>query len=263
MKRKKLLFLIAALSIFLFAVFLFLIKVAKGGFEKELVPSFTELQSTWNDIHGPYILTRWKQDGEYAAFTPDNALLGCWSVAFAQVLAFHKLSPSGKVNYTTMSGEMINQDFNDPVKWERIINSVDSGTLSEYSQETAKYCYQVATVLQKDFGTGEYKDISVVPEEVSIHYRCDVQKADSDLVSKIRSEIHFGRPVIAYFNDILAIKIVRNGHVVVLDGAADSNNNFYVHLNCGWGGNSDGWFEYESLAKQRKLQYIFTVIPNK
>ncbi len=263
MKRKKLLFLIAALSVFLLTVFLFLRKVARGGFEKELVPSFTEVQNTWSDIHGPYILTRWKQDDEYASFTPDNALLGCWSVAFAQVLAFHKLSPSGKVNYTTGSGKMINQDFNDPVKWERIISFVDSTTLSEYSQETAKYCYQVATVLQKDFGRGEYKDISIVPQEISDHYKCDVKKADTDLVSRIRSELRLGRPVIAYFNDILAIKMVRNGHAVVLDGTADSDNYFYVHLNCGWGGNSDGWFEYESLAKQRKLQYILTVIPDK
>src|SRR5512135_231950 len=128
MKRKKLLFFFAALSVFLLAVFLLLRKVARGGFEKELVPSFTELQNTWSDIHGPYILTRWKQDDGYAAFTPDSALLGCWSVAFAQVLAYHKLSPSGKVNYTTTGGKTINQDFHEEVKWERIINSVDSDT---------------------------------------------------------------------------------------------------------------------------------------
>ena len=76
MKRKKLLSSIAALSLFLFGAFLFITEAAKGGFEKELVPSFTELHGTWNDIHGQFILTRWRQDGEYAEFTPKNALLG-------------------------------------------------------------------------------------------------------------------------------------------------------------------------------------------
>lgn len=35
-----------------------------------------------------------------------------------------------------------------------------------------------------------------------------------------------------------------------------------IHLNYGWGGYSDGWFEYESPAKQRKLEHIFSVVPD-
>ena len=261
MKRKKLFFLIASLGMFLVAVFLFIRKAATGGFEKELVPSFTEPQSVWNDIHGPYILTRWKQDGAYAAFTPENELLGCWSVAFAQVLAFHRLSPSGNVQYITSDGKIINQNLHDSINWGEINNYFDSDSLSDLTWETARFCYQVATVLQKDFGTGEYKDISIVSHEVSEHYRCMVKKVDSDLIGAIESEIHLGRPVIAYFNDILAIKIVRNGHAVVVDGSAEDENNLYIHLNCGWGGDSDGWYEFRTLADQRKLLYIFTVVP--
>jgi hypothetical protein len=144
MKKSKLTFFIISSIIFLFAVLLLLKKVATGGFEKELIPSFTEPQSHWIDIHGPYIKTSWKQDSAYAAFTPDNELLGCWSVVFAQVLA---------------------------------------------------------------------------------------------------------------------IKLVRNGHAVVFDGTAEENNDLYVHVNFGWGGKSDGWFDIKSLANQRELLYIFTVIP--
>jgi hypothetical protein len=74
MKKSKLTFLIISSILFLFAAFLLLKKVATGGLEKELIPSFTEPQSHWIDIHGPYIKTSWKQDSAYAAFTPDNVI---------------------------------------------------------------------------------------------------------------------------------------------------------------------------------------------
>ena len=261
MRRRTLFIIVPALCGILLAGFLLLKKIAEGGFEKELIPAFTESSNSWNNIRGPYIFTRWKQDGDYAAFTPDHELLGCWSIAFAQVLAFHRLSPSGEVDYITTGGLRINQDLNDVINWERIIPSIDNDTLPETSQEVAKYCFNVAAVLQKDFGTGEYKDISIVPQEISDHYKCVVNKVTSDLATKIKTEIYAGRPVIAYLNDILAIKIVRNGHAIVIDGTAENNIEFYVHLNCGWGGDSDGWYEYNSLAAQRKLLYIFTVMP--
>ncbi len=261
MKRRKLYMIIPAITGILLALFLLIKKADEGGFEKELIPAFTGAQSTWKDIRGPYLLTRWKQDGAYAAFTPDHELLGCWSVAFAQVLVFHKLSPSGEVDYMTSGNRRIRLQLNDSVNWGKIITTADSNSLPESSMETAKYCFNVASVLRKDFGTGDYQDISLVPQEISGHYKCTVIKVNTDIVSRIRSEIYSGRPVIAYFNDILAIRIVRNGHAAVIDGIAEDDNDLYVHLNCGWGGKSDGWYEYNSLAAQRKLLYIFTLEP--
>lgn len=125
--------------------------------------------------------------------------------------------------------------------------------------ETAKYCYQAATILQKDFGQGEYKDISIIPDEVSEHYGCVVERTASNLFDKISSELHSGRPVISYFDDILSIKVVRNGHAAVFDGLAEVNNDVFVHVNFGWGGKSDGWYNYKTLSDQRKLLYIFSI----
>lgn len=261
MKKRKLFFFMIVTIMFFIGIILLYRYIAKGGFEKELIPDYTESQQQWTDIHGPYIKTSWKQDSAYAAFTPDNELLGCWSVAFAQVLAFHKLAPAGKVNYITQNGKIIDQEFNIPVRWDWIRPSIKSSTSPEVSEEIANYCFNVAAVVQKDFGIGDYKDISIIPDEVSDHFRCVVKKADSDLQNKIRSEIHSGRPVVVYFDDILALKIVRNGHAAVFDGSAEAGNDMYIHVNFGWGGESDGWFKYNTLVHQRELLYIFTVMP--
>jgi hypothetical protein len=67
--------------------------------------------------------------------------------------------------------------------------------------------------------------------------------------------------VIAYFNDILGIGIVRNGHAAVIDGYAEDEGGILVHVNLGWYGASDGWYVYSALAKERDLRYCFTVEP--
>ncbi len=69
------------------------------------------------------------------------------------------------------------------------------------------------------------------------------------------------RPLVAYFDDILGIKIVRNGHAAVLDGAAENDGRMLVHVNLGWGGASDGWYDFEKLGRERELQYVFRVLP--
>lgn len=234
--------------------------ILTGGLEKKLVPSFTETQTDWNNVHEPLLRTHWKQDSIYAKYTPRNELLGCWSVAFAQVLAFHRLQPSGKVNYTTHGGITIDQTVI-PVNWDKIVSTVNRETQEENSDETARYCYQTSIIIQKDFGQGDYMDISVVPQEISEHFNCIVKRIDLDLINGIINEIHSNRPIVAYFNDILSIKIVRNGHAAVLDGIAQENDDILVHVNFGWGGDSDGWYNYKTLSNQRKLLYIFTIRP--
>lgn len=86
-----------------------------------------------------------------------------------------------------------------------------------------------------------------------------MKRQNTGILDSVRSEIRTGHPVIAYFNDILAIKIVRNGHAAVVDGYARQGNETFVHVNFGWGGKSDGWYNFNRLSAGRKLLYIFTI----
>lgn len=231
------------------------------GCERDMVPLFQEAQPHWNNTRGPFLKTRWGQDGSYAAFSPKHEALGCWSVAFAQTLAYHRLPPKGEIVYNTHGGISINERLDSLVNWDRIVPSIGEERQANDTMQIAQYCYQAAVVVQKDFGRGEYMDISIVPREVSEHYRCRVDHVNTNIAERVKTEMLAGRPVVVYFNDILDIGIVRNGHAAVIDGYVEDQGRVMVHINFGWKGASDGWYDYAIVAKERDLQYIFTLVP--
>jgi len=256
----------AALAI-VAAVVPFVIWCLRGGPEQELVPSYSGPQSTWQDIRGPLIQTLWRQDGPYAALAPGTDLLGCWSIAFAQVLAYHHLQPAGRVSYQTSGGVAIDRILSSQVNWNQIVPAIDSATTPEKSLQTAQYCYDAAVVVQKDFGRGEYMNIERVPDEIAEHFSCRIKRIEPGRAETVTSELRASRPLVAYFDDILGVndslgfKIVRIGHAAVLDGMAEENGRLIVHVNFGWGGASDGWYDFKKLTKERELLYLFQVVP--
>ncbi len=258
--RRRTLFVLGGLLVVLVAAGLFVWLVVFGGLEKPLVPAFAERQARWRGVHGPLLGTRWAQGGAYAAFAPDHQLLGCWSVAFAQVLAHHRLAPKGRVMYRA-GGRAIDETLDQPVAWEQMRPALEPGEAPEASAHTARYVYHAAIVVQKDFGRGEYKDIARVPDEIAEHYGATVERVTSHLADTVRSELRAGRPLVAYFDDILGIRLVRNGHAAVFDGMATHGDALLVHVNFGWAGSSDGWYTFDTLASQRKLRYVFCIRP--
>ncbi len=261
MKKKRVLAAALALTVIAAGVLILIVWLAGGGLEKDLVPVFSQSRAEWQEVRGPLIETRWKQDGPYAAYTPGNDLLGCWSVAFAQVLAYHRLQPAGHVTYRTSSGTQVDEDFKGAVDWSRLVPAIGAETPKESALETARYCYRAATVVQKDFGRGEYKDVTRVPAEVSQHYGCRVERVEKFSADLIRSELRKSRPLVAYFDNILSIPIVRNGHAAVIDGAAEASGRLMVHVNFGWEGKSDGWYDFADLSSERELLYVFRIAP--
>ena len=241
---------------------LLLISAVLSGCEKDLVPSSREAQPSWTSVHGPLVNTRWSQEGPYSALTPNHQALGCWSVAFAQVVAFHRLTPGGTVHYTTRGGTEIYESLSLPVQWEKVVPEILPGTSPESARETARFCYYLALIVQKDFGREEYVNIARVPEEIAEHCGCGVRKVESGFNDQVAAELRANRPVVAYFNDILDINIVRNGHAAVIDGSAENDGQLLVHLNLGWGGASDGWYDFVTLSRERDLRALYLLTPH-
>jgi hypothetical protein len=201
--------------------------------------------------------THWYQDGAFAQFTPNHERVGCWSTAFAQILFYHRLKPSGRVHYECASGRKVDVDLSQfEFDWAQFPNEISELTSKESAEQSARYSFATAVVVRKDFGTGGYKRLLNVVDDLESHFPVDaeiyVQLSDklsdkhTELGSKLRAEkitnliertqvvtlltkeLAAGRPVYFHFGNI-----VNFGHSTVIDGMRNDGTREMVHLNYG------------------------------
>ncbi|MCX7023041.1 MAG: C10 family peptidase [Spirochaetes bacterium] len=205
---------------------------------------------------GPLVSTQWKQRDAYAAFTPlnpetgEHERLGCWSVAFAQILFLHKLEPRGSQAY---SGEYyaVKADFDAPdVDLSLVAPRLEAGTPGARKLETARYLWYAALATGKDFGTGGYLGNSDLRRErIETHYGVGTRRlrtldsSKAEIEAFIRSELESGRPLLLYVEGSQAGE-EGSGHALVIDGIEGSGESLSLHLNFGWEGVSDGWYAF-------------------
>jgi hypothetical protein len=216
--------------------------------------------------------THWRGDGPYARFAPgpETTTLGCWSTAFAQIFYHHRLQPFGRVDYSCTKGYEIEEDLSrHTYDWDQFTTAIEETTPQTSANEIARYCYSVATVVQKDFGTGQYMK-KFPRKNIESHFRVD---ADQVLVYRglfhskrsvrnmIIREIESNRPVYLHYRNM---KVKGSGHSVVIDGYRADNGNFVVHINFGWGGRADGWYDlFDPIRTEgdTQLRIFITIWP--
>jgi hypothetical protein len=207
----------------------------------------------------------------YALYTPELNTHGCWSTTFAQISYYHRLQPSGISNYVCSKGYKIHEDWNQlQFDLNNFENEITDSTSQEVINDMSRYCYSIATIVQKDFGTGRY--ITKLPPLKKIENQLDVKvhqylayKGLLQSNRKIRNivirEIEANRPLFMYYRNM---DVKGSGHSVVLDGYRFKNKNFEVHLNFGWGGRKDGWYNlFKSIAVEgdTQLRIFITLQP--
>lgn len=201
--------------------------------------------------------THWYQDGPFAQFTPDHERVGCWSTAYAQILFFHRLKPTGRVRYECSPGHKVDVDLDQyRFDWEQFPNEINDQTPKASAEQLARYSFATAVVVRKDFGTGGYKRLLNSVEDLEAHFPVDaeifVHLADklpinpADLAAKMRTEkitniidqaqivtlltteLAAGHPVYFHFGNIKDF-----GHSTVIDGIRKEGDRHMVHINFG------------------------------
>ncbi len=203
---------------------------------------------------GPLVATTWAQRGDHAAFAPlaaDGAArerLGCWSVAVAQILFYHRLEPSGKTSYQGTNFE-VSADFDAPdVDLSLVAPALRADTDARAKLETARYLWYAALVVGKDFGTGGYiGNTDVRRPRVERHYGVKTSRVKypastkAEVAAFVRAELAAGRPLLLYVEASTEGE-EGSGHALVVDGVEGEGDGIRIHCNFGWGGESDGWY---------------------
>jgi len=210
------------------------------------------------DVHAKVLLnTEWGQRGVFAMYAPRkehqkgkgrHLPLGSETTAIAQIMYFHRLCPSGFVNYTAPGFAPTEMNFERVIglcDWRNFAKSPKKKTKDRHTATVAKYEYAVALILQKKWGTHDYMITdNETSAEVESHFGVKVSKLSMSETTLLAVHTHIVRELNQLHPLKMIIKDERHRHHVVVDGYRTKNRKFLYHLNVGHSGYDNGWYEF-------------------
>ena len=212
------------------------------------------LQSVSDVRVSPFVQSRWAQDGDYNRyyFTMANGMsslgypAGCIGVCGAQIMRYFRYPTSsvtpgtytcainGVLGSFTMKGGYYS--------WADMPNSLGYFSPDSASLAISKLISDVAIASQTDWRPD---GSSATMEALTLAFTERFQYRDAKLIktpgtteirNAILANLDFGMPV------AIAIKNPYEGHAAVVDGYGYSSSVLYCHLNMGWEGAYDAWY---------------------
>ena len=259
-------------------------KALETEMDDTLVPSY---------IPGTYLIqTQWGQHGEYKVLCPwyydhededpkwKHCRLGCWSIALAQIIRYYQLQSQGLINYKcslnilsypirVFPNKVKTNLYAHTYNWSLMPNNLTSTSSPDEKEMTSQFVFDVACVIQKDFGTGKYKTLGDPFNPNGLMTALDIHFIGIDSLiwvenltpMHIQGQIDQFHPIMFYIRNTSALDGTKEYHAVVLDGYRWNVGTFEVHLNYGWDGDnpdlpSQSWYAYDSKLPEYPDRYF-------
>ncbi|WP_321519932.1 thiol protease/hemagglutinin PrtT [uncultured Bacteroides sp.] len=201
---------------------------------------------------------QWNQSAPYnnlcPAYQNTKTVTGCVATAMAQIMKYYNYPEVGKYskNYTTESTKIdCYADFtSENYQWNKMLAAYGSVYTVENANAVATLMYHCGVAVSMDYNIsangGSSASATSIPSAFINYFLYDsnlqLYKRDyyaySDWMSLIKKEISESRPILYTGQSTNA------GHAFVLDGYDTQD---LVHINWGWGGSCNGYFEISAL----------------
>lgn len=205
----------------------------------------------------PLITTKWSQSPYYNKLCPENnegqrAITGCVATSMAQVMKYHNFPAKGQSFYDYIANNFGQQSIifaNQTYKWSDMPVNLNGSSTNAEIESVAKLMYNCGVSVSMNYGVGASGStmnrlanalrnyFSYNPDMKILHM---YNYSASDWIDSIYTELQNGRPVLyAGFGN-------SSGHAFIIDGY-EYNDGDKFHINWGWGGLNDGYFELTAL----------------
>lgn len=237
--------------------------IASGhGYSGAIAPS-----APLPDHVDPLIKTRWQQEAPFNNDVQKDDkgkpyLVGCVAITMTQIMRYYKYPAVGKgSNSYTMNGETLSADFSaSPYQWDKMLPIYEKG---KYTDEEAKavseLMRQVGISVNMDYKPGFSSSYTMSAQNALINnfrYNPNMNRytrnyySEQEWMDMVYKELSEQRPIYYSGND----SKWDNGHAFVIDGyKADGK----VHVNWGWGGYQDGFFDIGILTPENSGNYSY------
>jgi len=220
-----------------------------------------------------YYTPNGSDESKFVAGSSGNEVCGCVATAMSQVMRYHKY-PTASVASVTRTcgwGTAYNEEVELSLKtqggtydWDRMTlvpngasgmtdaNYQAIGKLTSDAGISVYMSYHMVTSAGRDGGSGAFSfDIALALKEVwgyksAIHF--DVRDVDQTDGSVERVEA-FRKTLFANFDAGYPVCMGVPGHAIVADGYGFDSGMDYVHLNMGWSGTDNFWYNLPDVTE--------------
>ena len=215
----------------------------------------------------PLIKTRWQQEAPFNNDVQKDDkgkpyLVGCVAITMTQIMRYYKYPTVGKGSNTySMNGETLSADFSaSPYQWDKMLPIYEKG---KYTDEEAKavseLMRQVGISVNMDYKPGFSSSYTMSAQNAFINnfgYNPNMNRytrnyySEQEWMDMVYKELSEQRPIYYSGNDSKR----KNGHAFVIDGYDAEGK---VHVNWGWGGYEDGYFDIGILTPKNSGDYSY------
>lgn len=201
----------------------------------------------------PLVTTKWNQDAPFNNFAPEytddnnntqRCATGCAATAMAQIMKFHNWPEQGVgyYSYEHQSFGTISSNFSEHVyDWTNMIDRYNNGEYSNVQADAVALLMKDCGVsLNMNYGPVSGASIYSYYPAFKNYFRYSSRTVNrsgcetAEFTKIITDELQEGRPIIYCGTG------EDGGHAFVVDGY---DTNYFLHVNWGWGGYSDGYFD--------------------
>ena len=210
----------------------------------------------------PFLSTKWNQNEPFNRLVPvlqgnTHCATGCVATAMSQIMKYYEWpeQAEGSYSYTDVYGHKLSADFSQSVyDWDNMLDEYsmyyDSGNnlVAEYDDNqaaaVAKLMLDCGISVGMNYNAVSGASSAAISHAFTAYFGYDSETFFRDNISSgefmkvLLEELDGMRPV------LICGEGLGGAHAFVADGY-DSNN--FVHINWGWGGYSDGYFNINYL----------------
>jgi hypothetical protein len=209
---------------------------------------------------GPFLQSDWGQSSDglgnyvFNLNTPNHYVCGCVATAMAQILYYYQwpLTGTGSHEYTWNNGvdpqETLSADFSAAsYDWDNMIDKYYGQSSSSVQREAAglltSHCGVSVNMGYSSSGSSAYSNYSAQAIDNFFRMSADYLPYGLSFLDTLYQNMENAMPALLsiYSSTITA------GHAIVADGVEhDFGGTEYYHLNMGWNGSNNGWYDISS-----------------
>ena len=220
----------------------------------EVTPRFRASETPGTIIVDALCKTQWGQGMPFNQFCPDYSPCGCVATAMSQIMKYWGWpnTARGKVAYNSTYYKVLSKDLSTSTyNWSVMSNYGGVIRNQEIREAMALVAYDAGLSVKMDYspsGSGATDENARVSLPTYFKYKAstiDLQRkycysTQKEWMNIVKQELVAGRPILYCAQDS-----VNGGHAFIVDGF-DSND--FVHVNWGWDGDSNGFYNIATLA---------------